>query len=126
MNYLFIEAIDPISFRVGILGIRKHDVRVVEKRSHAILGEVMKLSAKKKIDGVCVVSGPGSFTTVRTGVLIANIFSRFKHIPLYSIDATRATDLVETYAAIRAGTIGMSAYVAPRYSSEPNITLKTP
>lgn len=125
MNYLFIEAIDPKSFRVGILGLKKQTIRVVEKRSHAILAEVIKITAKKKIDGVCVVSGPGSFTTVRTGVLIANVYARFMHIPLYSVDATRAMDLLETYAAIRAGTIVLSSFVAPRYSSEPNITLKT-
>ncbi len=104
MTYLFIESVLPAEFRVGLLRDDVPHVRIIVKRSHAILMEVMKeLKKVKKIDGIIVVKGPGSFTAIRTGVLIANVLARILRVPLNGASA------------------GM---VLPEYISEPNITLK--
>lgn len=126
MTYLFIEALGPIEFRVGLLGPKGAKLRSVAKRSHAILGETMAAVRKARPDGVCVVVGPGSFTAVRTGVLVANVYARLARLPLYGIDAAQAQDLAGLYADLVAGAVPPSGYVAPVYSAEPNITLKTP
>ncbi len=126
MAYLFIEAVAPAEFRVGLLDKTGHRITAVMKRSHAILGEVMKATRKTKLKGICVVSGPGSFTAVRTGVLIANVLARLHRLPLYGVDASQAADLDGLFRDLAAGAVPASGYVAPVYSSEPNITFKTP
>ena len=124
MKYLFIESIEPANFRAGLLSSQSIRTRFVHKRSHSILSEVMMVLRRHSIQGICVVSGPGSFTAVRTGVLIANMLSRLLHVPLYSVDASQAFDLNVMYTQLIRGMLPVSMYVAPVYSSEPNITLK--
>ena len=126
MTFLFIQALEPASFVVGLLEARGAKTKTVAKRSHAILGEVMAaMKRAKKLDGICVAAGPGSFTAVRTGVLIANTLARLRRLPLYGVDAGQATDLAGLYRDLAAGAIPAAGYVAPVYSAEPNITLKT-
>ena len=126
MTFLFIRSTEPSLFSVGTLGPKGAELSSVALRSHAILGEVMSVRRKvKKLDGICVVAGPGSFTAVRTGVLIANLIARLDRIPLYGIAAAQAQDLDGLYRDLAAGAVPTSGYVAPTYTSEPNITLKT-
>lgn len=127
--WLFVETTRPDNFVVGLLRPNAVKTVHVDARSHAVLGQILKLltpSVRRQLDGICVVSGPGSFTSTRTGVMIANILSRQLRLPLVGVALDEAQDLdvltlrLTTHHAPRTAT-----YVAPVYSSEPNITIKT-
>lgn len=88
-----------------------------------LLASKIGLTRLKKTEGVCVVSGPGSFSSVRGGVLVANLLARFLKKPLVGILAPQAEDLPALYARLHAHEIPAQAFVAPVYDAEPNITL---
>lgn len=78
---------------------------------------------KMKLNGVCVVAGPGSFSAVRGGVLDANLIARLKGIPLVPVPSSDWQDLEGLAARIQSGEISTAEYVAPIYDQEPNITI---
>ncbi len=79
---------------------------------------------QRTMSGVCVVAGPGSFSAVRSGVIAANLLSRFLHAPLIGISVTDAQDLgsVARHLEGLAQTSSASTFIAPVYDAEPNIT----
>ena len=77
---------------------------------------------RKALSGVCVVAGPGSFSAVRSGVLLANMLSRVSSLPLMGISVVEASDLSALRARLVEGNIRPAPYVAPVYDAEPNIT----
>ncbi|MFA5185837.1 MAG: hypothetical protein WC551_05080 [Patescibacteria group bacterium] len=127
MNWLFIDTSKSGEFRVGLIGPGKPRISQGQGRSNKFL-PILALRLKsvdlEKISGVCVVAGPGSFTAVRTGVLVANILARHSGKPLYGITTERAQDLVRLKSDLETGKLEPVGYVAPVYDSEPNITLK--
>lgn len=125
-TWIFIDSAQAGEFRVGTLSDERVRVATVRARSHRILPEIVKrvgLSAIPSTEGVCVVAGPGSFTAVRTGVLIANLLSRLFRKPLVGITVEDASDLSRLRGQLSTADYPRSSYVAPVYSSEPNITL---
>lgn len=125
-TWIFIDSAQAGAFRVGTLSHERVRVATVTARSHRILPEIAKrigLSAIPSMEGICIVAGPGSFTAVRTGVLIANLLSRLFRKPLVSIMVEDASDLVRLSNQLATAHYPLSSYVAPVYSSEPNITL---
>ncbi len=125
--WLYIETTRPDSFTVGLLGdgAPKY-LALTQDRSHAVVVKIMKLltpTVRRRMKGICVVSGPGSFTSTRTGVILANILSRQLRLPLFGVDLTDAQNLDELTARLMSHDIPEMAYVAPVYSSEPNITV---
>ena len=126
--WLFIETTQPDRFTVGLLGGTAPKLREVQARSHAVNTEVFRQltpSVRKQLDGICVVSGPGSFTSTRTGVIIANLLSRQYTRPLVGVSFDEAQDLEALTARLVSGIQKTVSYVAPVYSSEPNITIAT-
>ncbi len=121
--WLYLETTRPDAFTVGVLGGKKEKLWKIQGRSHAVINQVMKRVALEQLSGICVVSGPGSFTSTRTGVVVANILSRQLKLPLVGVTLDEVVDL----GALTQKLPGMAAssFVAPRYSSEPNITVKT-
>ncbi len=75
--------------------------------------------------GMMVVAGPGSFSAIRSGVLVANVFSRLRHLPLYQFTVNEADDLFVIRERALNGQLKPVSYVAPIYDAEPNITVKT-
>lgn len=98
----------------------------VEKEGRATV--LLPLIAKnlKKIEGVAVVAGPGSFSAVRTGVVDANLISRLLRVPLVSLNVQEGQDLEGLAVRIASGDISTTSYVAPVYDAEPNITVPKP
>lgn len=94
-----------------------------EGRASILLPLIAKDLAKRRLSGVCVVEGPGSFSAVRGGVLDANLIARFLRVPLVAVSAADAHDLEGLAARLAAGDVSASAYVAPVYDREPNITV---
>lgn len=80
-----------------------------------------RIASSGPYDGVAIVAGPGTFSSVRIGVLYANMIAKLQGIPLVSVEpiarGSRACDCAATWShATR------STYVAPVYDAEPNIT----
>ncbi len=125
MSWLFIDSSAPKNFRLGLLG---PTVKLWEHtaRSNELLAQLNKRVPKRVLmntDGICVVSGPGSFTAIRTGVLIANLLARLLNKPLVGIPISEAHDLVQLSAQLATHHFPLASYVKPEYDTEPNITL---
>jgi hypothetical protein len=103
--------------------VHTHDV--VAPR-YALIREISAFMPKDRLaelKGVCVVRGPGSFSAVRGGVLVANIMARILRIPLFSLDRSEAADLEVVRDGLVQGLYHPKSYVAPTYDTEPNITI---
>ncbi len=126
MAWLFIDSAEPQKFRLGLLDGDSVKIWEHAGRSHEILGQLAKhvpYKILKNTSGICVVSGPGSFTAIRTGVLIANLLARLFKKLLVGVSVQEAQDLKILSARLAAGKISPSVYVKPEYDTEPNITL---
>lgn len=125
MAWLYINSALPDASDVGIISSTSQRLKRVEGRSHHILNTISQLKEvkQKQIEGVCVVFGPGSFSSIRTGVLIANMFARTEKIPLIGLHLDQATDLALIAKGLEANTYPKQAYVKPEYDAEPNITV---
>jgi len=78
------------------------------------------------LQGIIVVSGPGSFTALRTGVILANTLAYALKLPVIGIRNDSSDNLnkliaqgLEQLTKAQPGTI-----VVPEYGQEPNITIK--
>ena len=124
MAWLFIDSSTNQAARIGLLGSSMKLV-AVKGRSHAILPAIAKLlrpDAKKNLDGICVVSGPGSFTSIRTGVLVGNLLSRMWRLPLVGVTVEEAKDIETLTEGLRQSKYVPAERVLPSYDAEPNIT----
>lgn len=81
----------------------------------------IKISDLAQAQGICVISGPGSFSSIRNGTLVANLLARIYGLPLYGLEAKDADDFVALVATLEKRQA--SDYVAPIYDQEPNVTL---
>lgn len=126
MPWLFIDTTRPDGFRFGLLSESRVRVFAITGRSHTLLPSLTKHFSRSDLSsaqGICVVHGPGSFSSVRGGVLVANLLSRFFRKPLVGIESHDGQDLKRLVRELSAGIWPVSAYVMPTYDSEPNITL---
>ena len=70
--------------------------------------------------------GPGAFSAVRGGVIVANLLARLLKKPLVGVHAADAEDLKMLAGRLESGRLAASSYVMPTYVSEPNITVCHP
>lgn len=127
MAWAFIDSATAGRFRIGTLEGPRPRVATVDAKSHRLLPEIerrLTLETLRGVDGICVVQGPGSFTSVRTGVLVANLLARFLKKPLVGVTTTEAEDLGALGSALESRSLCAVEYAAPLYDAEPNITLK--
>lgn len=127
MAWAFIDSTAAGRFRIGTLDGARPRVRAVDARSNRLLPEIKRrlpLDVLRGIEGICVVQGPGSFTSVRTGVLVANLLARFLRKPLVGVTTAEAEDLEALGAALESRSLCAVEYAAPLYDAEPNITVK--
>jgi len=121
MSWLFIDTHQSGQYRVGWLG-KEVNVKTYTGRASGLLLKLPSLAKVKcEAKGVCVVAGPGSFSSVRTGVLYANLLSRLLKVPLVGISVDDSSDLKATSYKLQAS--DSVSYVSPIYDAEPNITL---
>jgi tRNA A37 threonylcarbamoyladenosine modification protein TsaB len=129
MAWLFLDTHAPGEARFAILEDGKlPQVTTIQGRTVGLLPKLAKTMGSKglkKIEGVCVVAGPGSFSSVRAGVLDANMIARLLNLPLIGITVDEAHDLPVLSHQLTAGIWKhkASSYVAPIYDKEPNITI---
>ena len=129
MAWLFLDTHAPGEARFAIL---EDDVlpRITSIQGRTVgllptLAKTMGNKGLKNIEGVCVVAGPGSFSSVRAGVLDANMIARLLRIPLVGVTVDEARDLpILSHKLLSMHeSLLTSDYVAPIYDKEPNITL---
>lgn len=129
MSWIFLDTSDRGRLRVGLLHSSEGPSIDIREGSRLSLlkeiGDILSLEEIRRSEGICVVSGPGSFSAIRGGVLVANLLSRLYHIPLYGVEKSEAMDLSLLRDRLSAGDIVSSAYVSPVYDAEPNITQKS-
>lgn len=127
MPWLFLDTHTRGKIRLGVLGARIH-IRNVWGRGHRILPMIEKMCARQKggFDGICVVEGPGAFSSIRIGVLLANVLATLWRKPLVAISSQEAEDLRHVVTRLASAQGLRFAYVAPIYDAEPNITLPVP
>ncbi len=125
-EYLFIDTHTPGHSRLGWLSEDgRLRARTYLGRPPLLLKQLFKDCVRLgSAQGVCVVAGPGSFSSIRVGVLYANLLSRLYKKPLIGIRVDDLVDLQTVYQkCVGNAQTGVSTYVAPLYDAEPNITL---
>jgi hypothetical protein len=123
MPWLFLDTHAPGQVRLGWLETgRRPQVATHATRAHQALNHLSEIWPRdpSKIAGVCVVAGPGSFSSVRSGVLDANLIARWLKVKLVGVSADEAEKL--PVLSQRLATERGVSYVAPVYDREPNIT----
>ena len=124
MSWLFIDTHKMNEMRLGILDGDASKIEMLEGRSRVLLLALQQLDRQTLagLDGVCVVAGPGSFSSLRSGVLTANLFARLFKCRLVSVRANEAVDLDTLAARLSRSEFSAMAFAAPMYGAEPNIT----
>lgn len=84
----------------------------------AYLATIATLVKPEDVDGIVIVQGPGSATSLRASLAIANTLAMTKQIPLYGIAKGDAWESVLTSDGPKNGV----GYLAPVYEHEPRIT----
>lgn len=77
--------------------------------------------AKEQIQGIAVVVGSGTFSSVRGAVILANAWHYALHIPVVALTQEELKNpgmCIQKFASIS------SEYILPTYSAPPNIGLK--
>ncbi|MDD2785389.1 MAG: hypothetical protein PHS79_00680 [Patescibacteria group bacterium] len=110
--------------------IKENGAKKVWKIAPGSSGLISSVSARmtpKELaasEGICVVSGPGSFSSIRTGTLVANLLSRIFDLPLYEFSAEESDAGKIEVKNIK--TRKAKEYVAPIYDRPPNVTAPAP
>lgn len=130
MRWVFIDTSVAGECRFGSIGPgRTSSVRRVPVRSNKLLPLLERRFGKGRptsVGGIVVVAGPGSFSSVRGGVVVANLLARCWSIPLFGITVADTEDLKRLADRLSRGEVPSAPFVPPRYTSEPNITMAAP
>lgn len=107
--------------------LRSTSINAKHKQSDKLLVEIDKLLKKdvKKLSHVVVVSGPGSFTSLRIGVVVGNTLAWSLGLPLaeLSLDEFNNDDFINIVnLKVKKAKKGFIA--EPVYDRGPNITKK--
>jgi tRNA A37 threonylcarbamoyladenosine modification protein TsaB len=126
MSWVFIDSSARGVLRLALMPargrIRSRTIRRTRIHVPSALASFVSVDALRHAEGVCVVAGPGSFSAIRAGVLVANVMARALGKPLAGVSVAQAAHLSVLRDALAHGAIASSAYVAPVYDQEPNIT----
>ena len=127
--YLFIDTHTTDGFSLAELDGKKWQTKIVAgkyKQSEQLLPAIQKFVDLKKLRGVAVVSGPGSFSGLRLGIMVANTLGWVKNIPLTGLELKEGELWLDWCARAYQKLLKTKSgrLVAPMYGREPNITMK--
>nr|MDD2807104.1 tRNA (adenosine(37)-N6)-threonylcarbamoyltransferase complex dimerization subunit type 1 TsaB [Patescibacteria group bacterium] len=103
-----------------------------QRQSDKLLALIDKILRNNKvklatIKGIAVVKGPGSFTSLRIGVVVANTLAWSLKLPILGVlvsDFESKSKIVKLENKIKAAQGKAPKIIEPVYGAEPNITLK--
>jgi len=122
---LYIDTHQRGLVKFGLLGSGYNEHYHAQGRTDVILQELnkqIKINWQKEINGILVVNGPGPFSAIRGGVLVANLLARSLVVPLYRVSVSEFDDNQNLLNQIKNNKLEPIDYVIPIYDSEPNIT----
>jgi len=98
----------------------------VKTRPETILASLLtflreQMVEPKALEGIVVVTGPGSFTSLRAGLSVVNTFAFVYGLPLISLPNSEGLDL-ETLIS-KTNFSSSQEFVKPFYGREPNVTM---
>ena len=100
--------------------VKKQQWQAGRELSKQILAKINTIIAGNfvQIQAVVVYEGPGSFTSLRIGISVANALAYAKEIPIASTTGRNwLADGIKKLNTQKSG-----KYIVPRYGAEPNIT----
>lgn len=112
----------------SFLGGRQLNSLILEKIdkifSHSQEGENVVNFNKANISGIIVAAGPGSFTSLRIGISVANTLAYALDIPIVTPSETADTDelLQKGLHMLKSAGSQFDAAVIPFYGADPHIT----
>ncbi len=127
MSWLFIDTHTPRRVRVGSVAAdgtvyaSVHEVHATRALVFVEREDRKRQRLGMGLSGVCVVSGPGTFSAVRVGVVLANLIALTRRVPVVGITPDVAEDPARLAADLKRST-AQGTYVAPVYDAEPTIT----
>lgn len=83
-DYLFVSLVHnkEIIYEYLQKGSKDHAIKLMP-----IIQEALKTTSLKNLDGIVVGIGPGSYTGVRIGVVVAKMLAKESGIPLYKVSS---------------------------------------
>ena len=75
-----------------------------------------------ELEGVYVVTGPGSFTASRVSITIANALAFSKNIPIYPIENKERRTMVELHKHLKEHPVSSTPFALPSYDRPPMTT----
>ena len=126
MRWFYLDTHARGEYEFGWIG---ENIKVYNKtgRVGSLIAEIsgkIKISSLQDCSGICVVQGPGSFSSIRGGVLVANLLSRILQKPIYGITVTESEDLNDISQKLLQNKLKPASYLNPIYDQEPNITIQ--
>lgn len=115
--------------------IKKQKIANAKERTEKTLLAVEKVFNKNrglniagtigKMEGIIVVKGPGGFTALRTGVVIANVLAWVYDLPIAGVTDDEQRIMIEKGIKILRSNVKQKQFpsVVPEYGQEPNITI---
>ncbi len=133
--YLYLDTRDQSRFIAALLGStgRRFGLKTAmdtKLRAGGMLNAVRKLLATHKIrpaslGAVFVEQGPGAFSSLRSGIIIANTMGFAYRLPVVGVSSSEGTsdNLLKTFQKVASKTQKFNNSLAlPVYGREPSIT----
>lgn len=122
------ELLEFLTFDDAIVYVQR--LAFLKNKPPAVLQGIDTLLKKfclnpKDLKGICVLSGPGQFSFLRTSVVTANTFGFALRIPVVGIESTEfATEKEFVEKGLKKLNLKKSFHpIVPAYGKEPNITM---
>lgn len=99
--------------------------RKIDTTPEALLENLLAFIKEENIvledlQGMIVITGPGSFTALRAGLAVINTFAFTKEIPLVTVPNPEGKELEDLLSGVNLSET--QTFATPYYGREPNIT----
>lgn len=128
--YLYLDTTERDSFRVAlvdkgivlknktVLSVRQHSEKLLKTINGLLQHHPNPSSKRRGLQGIAVVKGPGSFTSLRVGISTANALAYAWGVPVAGVNPNYSLNKIEALFKKKHPKI-----VLPKYGSAPHITL---
>lgn len=129
--YLYIDTTERESFTIALVSdsgiIKQYTEKSAQKNSERLLPaieELLKEAEKEKsaIKGIAAVEGPGSFTSLRIGVVTANALAYGLGVPIIAVEKGKGIDKIGKMFNTVQSFESFNKPMLPKYGSEPKIS----